>query len=302
MTDQTIDLEEGEYEEVEAAPVNPGSHVLILTPCIDGKVFANFTRSILKLQNVCMARGINLYWEYETQESLITRARNRMLTQFIENPIFTHVMWIDADIAFEPESFLALMEADVGVIAAAYPLKRYFFQQEGEPAKPAHALLQYAYSISGQAKIIDGRRIEVLDAATGFMLIRRDVIEQMVEAYPDTFTSDSVGDAGKRHHLLFDTMIDDGRYLSEDYAFCRRWQKLGGKVYVDLLASKLVHNGTTAYEGDLPEALRANDQFINHEPAKPKRKAKAKPKAKPKAEKEPAKPKHRAKAGSRKAA
>lgn len=305
MTDNTIDLEEGEFEEVEAsATESPGPTVLILTPCMDGKNYASFTRSLLKLQQVCMARGITLYWEYEANESLITRARCRMLTQFIENPMFTHVMWIDSDITFEPEQFLALLDADVGVIAAAYPLKRYFFQEEGEPAKPTAAILQYAYSIDGgQAKIIDGRRIEALDVATGFMLIQRDVIEQMIEAYPESFVSDSVGDAGKRHYLLFDTMLDGDRFLSEDYAFCRRWQKLGGKVYLDIPASRLAHSGTVTYVGDLPEALKANGQFTDPEPKKPARKRAAPKKAAARKTPAKAKPKKEstaAKASSRK--
>lgn len=269
MSDEShvVDLEEDEYEEV------PTPHVLICTPCYGGQTHANFTNSLLKLQQVCNARGIQLSWHYECNESLITRARNRMLTYFIENEQFTHLMWIDADLAFEPESFLALYDADLPVVAATYPMKRYFWQEKGEPAKDPSALLQYAYSIAGgTASIIDGRRIEALDVPTGFMLIQRDVINQMIEEYPETFVSDSVGDSGQRHYLLFDTMLDGDRFLSEDYAFCRRWQNMGGKVYLDLVASNLTHHGTIAFQGNLPTALRENGQFVDKKKRAPAKK------------------------------
>lgn len=260
---------EGEYEEVkDAAPA-----IMVCTPCYGGQTFANFTDSMLRLQMECLRRGITLYWHHESNESLITRARNRMLSTFINSEGFTHLMWIDADIAFEPEQFFALYEADVDVIAAAYPMKRYFFQEKGEPAKDPAALLRYAYSIAGPTSdIIDGRRVEVLDAPTGFMLIKREVIDRMIEAYPETFVSDSAGDEGQRHYLLFDTMMDGDRYLSEDYAFCRRWQKIGGKVYLDLLASSLAHHGVIPFQGDLVTAMRENGQLVDPPKSKARRK------------------------------
>jgi hypothetical protein len=56
---------------------------------------------------------------------------------------------------------------------------------------------------------------------------------------------------------FFDTMVDpdSGRYLSEDYAFCRRWRDIGGKVYADL-DSQLLHVGQHLFRGDLARSLQ----------------------------------------------
>jgi len=106
---------------------------------------------------------------------------------------------------------------------------------------------------TGQVPIVDGL-IEVHDAGTGFMCIKRHVIEKMIDAYPESHYNKEPkhvimqGDDGKRW-ALFDTMIDeDNRYLSEDYTFCRRWQRLGGKIWLDP-QTLLSHVGTHTFEG-----------------------------------------------------
>jgi hypothetical protein len=64
------------------------------------------------------------------------------------------------------------------------------------------------------------------------------------------------------HWLFFDCMVDpdSGRYLSEDYAFCRRWIDIGGKVWVDLQC-KLLHLGQHNFRGDLAESLRLQNRW-----------------------------------------
>ena len=97
---------------------------------------------------------------------------------------------------------------------------------------------------------------EVLDAATGFMLIKRECLLKMKEAYPDLkYKTDQIINNkefdSENTYLFFDTMKDDdGRYLSEDYAFSRRWQKIGGKIYADI-GSKITHFGSYRYSGEL---------------------------------------------------
>ena len=97
---------------------------------------------------------------------------------------------------------------------------------------------------------------EVLDAATGFMLIQRSCLEKMKEKYQDLhYITDQIINGkeydSKNTYLFFDTMKDeDGRYLSEDYAFSRRWQKIGGKIWADL-GSSLTHFGGYRFAGQL---------------------------------------------------
>ena len=97
---------------------------------------------------------------------------------------------------------------------------------------------------------------KVLDAATGCLLIKRECLLKMVKKYPDLhYNTDQIIDGkeykSKNTYLFFDTMKDeDGRYLSEDYAFSRRWQKIGGSIWADL-SSDLIHYGQYKFQGQL---------------------------------------------------
>ena len=98
-------------------------------------------------------------------------------------------------------------------------------------------------------------------AGTGFMLIRRKVLEKMIAAYPETrYTSShhtSLPSTSGNQYALFDCMIDQesGAYLSEDYTFCKRWRDTGGQIWLDT-ESTLTHIG--AY--DLPATPRCVSQ------------------------------------------
>ena len=104
--------------------------------------------------------------------------------------------------------------------------------------------------------------MEVLDAPTGFMLIARRVFDRLAAAMPELrYTPDSVGlsdseTLNRPHYRFFDVLAEpaNGRYLTEDYAFCRRWQSVGGKIFVDA-RSRLTHQGIKVYTGDFGRAL-----------------------------------------------
>ena len=107
--------------------------------------------------------------------------------------------------------------------------------------------------------------LEVAEAPTGFMVIKRHVFYEMMRRYPELqYVPDGPADnpLAKFYWLFFDCMVDpnSGRYLSEDYAFCRRWRDMGGKVYADL-NSELVHLGQHLYRGNLAESLRVRGKL-----------------------------------------
>jgi hypothetical protein len=100
---------------------------------------------------------------------------------------------------------------------------------------------------------------EVLDGPTGFMLIKRDVFTKMHERYPELeCVNDHQNRDLEKYVAVFDCMIDpeSRRYLSEDYAFCRRWQQMGGKIYADVM-TVLGHVGNIRFIGNLEERLKA---------------------------------------------
>ena len=107
--------------------------------------------------------------------------------------------------------------------------------------------------------------VEVAEAPTGFMCIKRQVLYDMMKRYPKlNYVPDGPPNHPQAHlhWLFFDCMVDpdSGRYLSEDYAFCRRWRDIGGKVFVDV-DTPLQHLGQMAYHGNLFESLRAQGRW-----------------------------------------
>ena len=221
----------------------------------------DYFHSILDLQNFCREEQIGLNIQTLGQESLVTRARNTLVANFLDNESFTHLLFIDADIGFEATSLKRFLEYDQEVLCAPYPMKLISWDmipkliEEGKDYRNLCHPYVLNFSNKGDIQIKKGFA-EVLDAATGFMLIKRSCFTKMKEAYPDLkYTTDQIINnkefKSENTYLFFDTMKDDdGRYLSEDYAFSRRWQKIGGKIYADI-GSKITHLGSYRYTGEL---------------------------------------------------
>ncbi|MBU1357730.1 MAG: hypothetical protein KKC85_00400 [Gammaproteobacteria bacterium] len=242
----------------------------VATPSYNGALSSACVRGLLGLVNLAWAHGFGMQTRFLDGDSLITRARNRLVAEFMADARWTHLFWIDADIGFEPDAALRLLLAGREVVAGVYPLKN-----DGWPAQGLGAALPAgttrgdfeARHAAFAANALDGARqadadgfIEVLDAPTGFMLIARSVFERLAAALPELrYTPDASSHAESAkwpHYRFFDVLAepDHGRYLSEDYAFCRRWQSVGGKVFVDA-RSNLSHQGLRSYTGDYGAAL-----------------------------------------------
>jgi hypothetical protein len=242
----------------------------VATPCYSASMSSDYVRSLLGLVNLAWAHGFAMQTRFLDGDSLITRARNRLAAEFMADTRWTHLFWIDADIGFEPEAALRLLLAGRDVVAGIYPHKADGWPEGGLreplPAGTTRADFEARHAVfpmnidSVQARADEDGFLEVLDAPTGFMLIARRVFEQMAQALPDLrYTPDHMNDKAASaipHHRFFDVLAEpnNGRYLSEDYAFCRRWQSIGGKVFIDT-QSRLSHQGLHTYRGDLSRTL-----------------------------------------------
>ena len=238
------------------------SHLVIATPCYGGQVTSGYADSLLKLQAACLARGIEVEWLLLGGDALITRARGDLVAHFLDRPTATHLLFIDADIGFAPDQVFRLMGFDAGMTAAAYPTKRLDWPRireqvmHGEP-RPETAALGYVFEVEDPARIVAHNGfIKARYAGTGFLMIRRAALLKMCEAYPQLKyqRAHAAGDplaASPHRFALFDCLIDPatGVYLSEDFAFCRRWTDLGGEIWIDV-ESRLTHVGPHAFVGD----------------------------------------------------
>jgi hypothetical protein len=157
-----------------------------------------------------------------TNESLISRARNTLTAKFLATPASTHLMFVDADIGWEPWHLLVLLNHRKDVIGGLYPMKS----------------LPVKWCVNGIPGKEEGENglVEVTKTGTGFMLIRREVFAKL-DGHPAVrpFNNDIGMDANLNQHMktYFDTAVREGRYYSEDWTFCENWRDLGGEVYID---------------------------------------------------------------------
>ena len=242
---------------------------LVMTPSHDGTFFFNYVISVIQLMSACAEIGMPIHFTFRTGDSLVTRARNHCVALFLSDPQWTHLMWVDADIGFSPMAMFRLLLSDHDVAAGVYPLKRENWPAAGVPAGTTEKDFQqlytsYTVNSGGSAnKTIDlhispDGFMKVREAPTGFMLIKRGVFERMMQAYPELRYTPDMIDSNTQHlnYRFFDVMVDPetGRYLSEDYGFCRLWERLGGDIHVDA-NSNLSHQGGKIFRGDFAASM-----------------------------------------------
>lgn len=267
-----------EVQEIQPAPQQEekarleGKRLLVATPCYAGQCHAAYARSLILLASVCKDHGVPLKINFLMNESLVQRGRNRLVAQFLETDA-THLLFIDSDIQFDPMDVLHLLhlcEGERKVIGGAYSKKNINWRRVTEAVKQgktspeelsaaaADACFNFAPATldPAQPQLELGKPVEVLDLPTGFMMIHRSVFEAMIERHPETRYEDDIEPPFKTMYALFDCYIRDGRYLSEDYAFVRRWQDMGNKVFLcPWMATH--HFGTHAFRLDLPALARS---------------------------------------------
>jgi hypothetical protein len=259
-----------EREATAADPAAPGTPVnlVVATPCFGGQISVLYAASLFKLQKLVQNyRDLNLKVLFKDGDALITRARASLISQFLDDPTATHLLFVDADIGFEPEQVLRLIACGAEMCAAVYPIKRINWDKVKSTMatarpNPVAAALQYVFEVDDPHAVVERAGfVKVRYAGTGFLMIRRSALEAMCARYPQLrYTRDHSVDAAvpsAHRFALFECMIAaDGTYLSEDFAFCKRWIDMGGEIWADL-NSKLNHIGPMAFNGDLASQFAA---------------------------------------------
>jgi hypothetical protein len=257
--------------------------VYILTPCFGSICYVNYVHCLMTTIEVFKRYNIELIVEFCRNDSLVSRARNNLVAKAMNNPKMTHIMFIDNDITWDPIDILKLIISDKNLIGGVYPLKRYNWQ---ELLKDKQNLMdkspniiqkwvqrknnsQFKDVISDENAIqfnmvnyninymdtvlnIEKNIAKVKHLATGFMMIRRNVIEKMSKAFPSTKYVDDVNflksEENDFAYALFDCGVEEGHYFSEDWLFCHRWTKMGGSIWIDVTIS-LTHTGIEDFRG-----------------------------------------------------
>ena len=248
----------------------------ILTPCYGGMCHLNYLCSLMKTIEIFKLYNFPIQIEFCRNDSLISRARNNLIAKAMIDPEMTHILFIDNDITWNPTDIFKLILSDKNLIGGVYPLKNYFWDKillqnnaldKLLERRKNNSILSHLYSEEDFLKQnllkynvnyikseldIDNNISEVKHIATGFMMIQRITIQKMMLQYHDTKYIDDVSFLSKTEnqyaYALFDCRVEDNHYLSEDWLFCNRWTKIGGKIYMDV-SIDLVHTGQEDYKG-----------------------------------------------------
>ena len=248
--------------------------LFVATPMYGGMAHGLYIKSSLDLQTTMNKYAIETKFSFLFNESLITRARNYLVDEFLRSD-HTHLLFIDSDIHYNPQDVLALMALDKDVIGGPYPKKSMNWgniaqaaraNPNMDPKELEQLVGEYVFNVvKGTKQFSVTEPLEVMEIGTGFMMVKREVFERMEKEYPTIkYKPDHIGQAnfdGTRYiHAYFDTVIDtkdsitgggSERYLSEDYMFCQMWRKLGGSIFL-CPWMKTQHVGTYAFTGNMP--------------------------------------------------
>ena len=248
-------------------------HIFIATPCYGGQIGEPYFRSMMRFAILCNKYNIQYTISTLANESLITRGRNTLNSFFMENKAATHLFFIDADIEFNPEDILRMVAYDKDIVVGAYPKKAMNWtsiisaaradESETEETIEGHSsnyVVNFDFlkdengNHTPQVQIEDNL-VKLKDAGTGFMCIKKEVMQKMFDKHPEMKYVNDINVDQKFEpfmYALFDTIIDPDsrRYLSEDYMFCRTWQNMGGTVYLDPRTA-LNHVGHYTFRGNI---------------------------------------------------
>jgi len=239
-------------------------HIFVATPMYGGMCAGFYTQSIISLIKVCRSADIDVSFSFMFNESLITRARNGLTKKFLQSPA-THLMFIDADIKFNPEQIIPMVYAKKEIICGIYPKKEINWssvKQAIDQGIPTENLSNFTGSFvvnlvgyEGEVTVPINQPCEIWNGGTGFMLIERKVFEDLADKVP-SYTND-VYDINKQLveeeiKEYFTTSIEPGtnRLLSEDYHFC----KLARDNFIKVWAApwvQLGHLGSYLFDGHL---------------------------------------------------
>jgi len=248
---------------------NNNIKLFVATP-VHSQVSMHYMQSVFKLQAQCHEKNIPIMLQL-MKSSLITQGRNLCVSEFLLTDC-THMLFIDSDIQFSAESIFKMICKDQEILSIPYPMKNILWDKVCDKWRDIPDLDFTQLSTSGNkypVRLKDAEddinmcdeMIELSHSMTGCMLIKREALNKMIQAYPDLIIKQETmidGTQQYRKHLynFFDTYYDKENklYYGEDFAFSRLWTKIGGKCMA-LITEYITHIGEYEYSGRLIDEM-----------------------------------------------
>tara|TARA_R100000664_G_C2757172_1_gene145287 strand:+ start:2243 stop:3001 length:759 start_codon:yes stop_codon:yes gene_type:complete len=236
----------------------------IATPIYGEDVKVGYMDSMLRLSKTLLQGGIPHIKQHVMHTSLITKARNECISNFMNNTDLDYFLFIDADINFQAEDVIKLMNYDKPLVAGTYPKKHLNWMKiqkciAYDTPETSQELLEktseYTIYDKKNQNLSDYSKtglLEVDRVGTGFMMIKRDLIKKLAKKYKELMYKEN----GNKGYGLFESAIMNKEHLSEDYAFCERVKAVGEKVYVDPNIKLIHHGGNINFYGNYQQHLK----------------------------------------------
>ena len=210
--------------------------ILIATPAYGGLVYSKYTESLVYTCFMLKMMNIDFDLKYINNQ-IVTRARNMCASIFLDNSSYTHLLFLDADVVWNPTDIQKLISHKKECIVGIYPNKKYYWINNKLMLNPSSKIVLPLKNNNPLQKIEYG--------ATGFMLIARSSFEKIKDKVETFYLPSSTGEKIKLYNF-FDCKVVGNDYLTEDYYFCHLLNNSGGEVYADI-SIKLTHMGTHEY-------------------------------------------------------
>lgn len=206
--------------------------VFIATPCYDGKVDVWYANSLLQTERLAAAENVEIIPIYMSYDSLVQRARNDCLQLALEMQC-DDIVWIDADIEWNPQWFFDLLAYDVDVVGGTYRKKTDSSESYVVNAAPS--------AVADTA----GELITVNSLGTGFLRMSRAAMQYLWDV------SEPYTEAGKpqEKRMAFDIVVSHGELKSEDVVACEKLKLGGFEIYLDPTMT-CNHIGMKKFQGD----------------------------------------------------
>ena len=256
--------------------------ILIATPAYGDMVHRGYHESIAGMVSAFALAAPGIVFEQKVVNiPVLSMARNILVSLVLDDPSYTHLLFVDADMAFSPSLVAKMLQSGRPFVACVYPEKQTHWKELGETlADPEVPTMQarliassYVCAEAVMEKVFpDGRHlIEVVDGmvefglvGTGVMLISREALLALREGYANLWVEEPAEEVRERGltegGLLrcFDTFVnEDGYMVGEDIAFCHRWRQIGGQIWA-VVDEAIVHQGVARYQGHALIALKSD--------------------------------------------
>lgn len=233
-------------------------HLVVGTPMYGGMCSAYYTSSLIKLKEAMIENGHKLTPIFLGNESLIQRARDKLVHLFLETDA-SHLLFCDADQEFRANDVAKMLKADKDILTGIVPMKNINWETAFEAMKKNKSNIEDYTGIFNtiflkDEKIVDvNTPIKILHGGSGFMLIKREVFEKLIP-HVNYYTNGGHILGESKIYNFFEVLNKDNELLSEDYSFCEKYRELGGEIYAAPWV-EVGHFGTYCFRGKFSENL-----------------------------------------------